>query len=494
MISETYRSERESIKENIGNIAYAIAMSVADGDEVEAKKNIPHILKTLGETQNIVVSIYRPKSSYDRSIEKIGAEIGEILEDNKVLGIVKLILENKGGYLQNTESFVTFDSTPKYNEIEKIYKKNEKTYKKLMISYSKFENLYIKEGIDKIKKLDSLIAKFERKFFLHDFKEKLSSEIEMHKFSGNIHKKFENIAKEYKITSLEDLLDLRSEIDCLFKDENEVDGRLVEIVKEGKENFKKRMGEDYKLSEKDAKKLMKTIDKIYSFSIYQNIFESTNFRELFKMGEIPITENNLKFAYIVMHHFSRDSRTAAFCLQKNIDIGEGKKPCCVYLESHMKDSQQSENRIVVHELIHALEPKEEDIELFSNKYKNINEAMTEYLALNSLKYLHTSVLGHERFATNRYFPSGYDSMLPLVETLKESPYWRLFMSAKFNGDLKSLEKTLGKDNLKLILDKFNTAIEYEIEDKEAQSKCSEELKEILNGIQKERKEKSTKSL
>ena len=112
-------------------------------------------------------------------------------------------------------------------------------------------------------------------------------------------------------------------------------------------------------------------------------------------------------------------------------------------------------RSFIHEFIHSLERiKEDQGKPFWRRYCSINEAMTEYFAQRTQKYLVGNVM--DSHLDNEYSPytCAYTNMLPLIEVLEKGPYWQDFLSAKFNGNVEELVKKIGRNNLRNIRDKF----------------------------------------
>ena len=129
-----------------------------------------------------------------------------------------------------------------------------------------------------------------------------------------------------------------------------------------------------------------------------------------------------------------------------------------------------------------MEQKIEGQPFFSVKYKNINEAITEYFSRKAITYLNGNVLPSKENDMKREPCSVYDSMLPLVEKLFASGYKEDFIQAKFFGDVKKLENKVGLVNMMKISKCFNKAFLKENEDIAGQKECVKEMEQILSRI------------
>ena len=174
---------------------------------------------------------------------------------------------------------------------------------------------------------------------------------------------------------------------------------------------------------------------------------------------------------------------SAICFHN--DFGDGKLKHCWFGKFLMNESAYCQNMVVVHELIHSLEPNNYSNGSFCKDYWYLNEAMTEYFATRAQKYLGDNVMKNHGNEDTPY-TCWYSKMLPLVEVLENSFYWNYFLDAKFNGNLGGLINIIGKRNLSIINKIFMDCINTESIDYEEREKLVKKLTELLDNMDKKK--------
>ena len=164
-----------------------------------------------------------------------------------------------------------------------------------------------------------------------------------------------------------------------------------------------------------------------------------------------------------------------------------KKPknLCLYRgENIVYGTKFNQNNIILHEFIHSLDQYTEDsiVKPFCIDFKYLNEALTEYLSLEAVKYLKGDILTLEEKKV--YFPSesSYWCMMPLVKRLEASSIWKHIKVAKLAGDdLDYIERYIGYSNLKRIGNCFDKLYANRSNPK-MKEECLSKLDDILVDI------------
>ena len=477
-MSYEYDKQIEEIEKSREKIAYAVAMAVCDGKKENVAKYYRNFLDILtNDTEYFFVKSKDIIKTYEKKVLSSLKEISGFLDKDLSSNIFNI--QNTGGV---SPADVVGEKVEK-SECEKLYEKRKKIYGKITIRYNSFKKLYDSKGLDGILKLDSLVKKANNILFMEKAKKFLSNMREV-AVLPNIHKKFGKLSRGYGLKTLDDLMVLNTEIDSFFVDEKNLNDDIKKIVEENRQNFRKRIGakEDYFIAEKEARKLKKEISRVYNYNLYREVFGKTNIIEFFSKYGYELNEHNLKETFCLLFG---SFKVTGICSKRN--FGRGDKQC-IFLSSEITSSewlQESKNDLILHESIHAMEKTKENYKnSFCFKYRSINEAMTEFLARESLKYLDNNILSEgveKRFNQSLY--SIYDPMLPLVKKLFESDFKEDFLKAKFEGDVVGLEHKIGMGNLKKISKCLIDAFEYGKNEKIINMALLE-LDNILENVQK----------
>lgn len=478
-MTKGYDKQISEIEQNFEQIAYVVAMAISDGDKKNASEMYNHFVEIL---KNDVILFFLETSdiynSYEKKLISMLDELGNYVElDLKSIVFLRTM---------NVFDSHLFGNNPEEKECEELYKERKEKYAKLGIAYNIFSKFYAANGIEGVKKLDSMVDNVNKQLFMRSAKSFFSSISEVLGFKLFVNKQFGKFNSTYGVKSLDDLLILNTEIDSFFVDEKFLNPEARKIIEENRRNFRKRIGakDNYLISKWKAAKLKKQINRIYNFNLYTEIFNKTNLKDFFiKYGYNISSENlstSLQLLYTIYSHAS--GLCSTWC-----NFGKGNKRV-VFLSSNLAlngSIHDIQNAVIIHELIHSLEKINAKFKHdFPYKYRNINEAITEYLTKKSLKYLKKNILSlaKEDNLFDRY-SSAYDPMMPLVDKLAQSDLWSYFLKAKFAGDIKGLENKIGLDNMKIISACFDEV--YKFRDDATIEKALKQLDDILSNLKKQ---------
>jgi len=435
----------KEIEDKREEIAYAIAMGYANGDEEIARKYYERFSdKLVNNTRVFIFDVENFNSTYVKEVNNLVKELGNFLVD-------PYFHEN---YLNNfrlakpPSKVAKLKSISLYSEVtecEKLYAQKEELYTKHLIPYSVFFRLYNSGGVEKINQLNYLIRRLDKKESMYDFKNYISNFCDSLKLS-TMNKKFSKLIETYKLNGFDDLLTLNTELDSFMLDEKSLGLKERKIIEESRENFRRRIGakEDYLIDKKEITKIKKDIEQVYNYNFYKNLFENSNLKEFFDKNGYGYNLNNLKETFGLF--FGVMGSTGIHSLR---NLNNNYMNFCVFGSGFLDHPKSSQNDVIVHEFIHAVDKLSNKRNDFSIKYREINEAMTEYIAKKSVNYLKGNVLSKGN-KQDLGFYSIYDSMMPLVKILENSSLWDDFVDAKLNNDTKGLEKKIGLSNLTYI--------------------------------------------
>jgi len=480
-MSIKYLDQIRAIDSKKADIARAIALAVAEGNDRKFNEYYDGFKDILeNKTRSFFVEIKDFSSIYK-------TEVKAMLEE-----LSKFVGKNIGEYIFKEGKYVSFkdikiNSNIEKSEVEKLFDKNKSVYESLGIYESDIHRLYNDGGKEKIKGLNKLIEKFRKKTFMFDLKEQfcvIKESLQMIFIS----KQFDKLKAYYKLRTLDDLLVLHTEVASFLIDESKLNREQREIVEKNRNSYRKRVGvnEDFYISKKDVLKLNKEIEKIYNFNIYKQMFDNTNIKDFFELYGYEYNSKNIRGAFrFIVQQFTVTGTCTNFSFDNN-DVKH-----CFFNYKILEDDAESQNNIILHEFIHALEILEDIDVSFCARYRFINEAMTEYLANKASKYLNNNILSDKE---NKYCKYGtlYDSMLPLVERFSSSIIWDEFVKVKFYGNLDKFESKIGYNDLYKISMCFDEAFKLNIDDIEGQKRCVEKLDGIIKKVEKKYKKEIEK--
>lgn len=469
-----YVNEIKEITNSKENIVWAISMSIANGDENLAKELYPIFKESImNNTTVFFADVKNFESTYELEKKELIKKFSDFLGydvSGYINGEVKIARTVYGYGFNNVD--------PKIIE---MYEKNERTYLRYGITKARFVDLYLNKGKEGINELNSYVKLVKKKLAFSWFKDFISRRKEIKKVPI-MNARFEALKDKYGIDNIDDLLTLNTEIDSFFIDESILDEKEKEIVRKNRGNFKRRLNKDdsYVLTLQEASALKKEILEVYNFHLYRQAFEKTNIRDFFKYYEYEYSADNLKHMFSALGTISNAS---ALC--NHHDYGDGKGMHCMFGAGLLEKSSAQINNVVLHEFIHSLENQNPNDKVFWKEYRNVNEAITEYLAKRGMKYLNGDVMPSRKDNKDEEaYKCAYDNMLPLVKTLEESPYWKDFLDAKFNGNVKKLEQKIGRLNALRIEYCFISCHCLDYDDTSSQQIYVDQLNRILKRIEK----------
>lgn len=464
----------EDVESNKDKIAFALAMTFANGDSRRANSYFENFYNVLTNNNKTFFLSYDNgySSEYEKRTDNLLIELYELMDFEVAVNAYK-------------EYFVEdYDGVNDYiiKSAKKSFEKNYGTYAKRGIDFNKFLKIYI-EG--KAGKLDELLASIEKEMRMYSLKRELSIYKEM-LMLPLMNKRYAKLCDIYNVSKMNDLLTLNTEIDSFFVDESKLDDNSRSIIENNRNSFRKRInkGNDFYLSESEAEKIKKNIEQVYNYNVYREMFSNTNLEEFIQDNHIEVNEKNLK---LLSECYFKLVSEGVDAFRLVVDFGYGETTYCFYRDKSIAYNSESQNNTILHESIHVLEGKnngKKSKKINSNKYKSLNEALTEYLAKEACTYLDENILSKSGKADSG--GSVYDSMLPLVEELRHSGIWEDILKAKLLGNVEQLENKIGVSNFNDICKCFDRA--YNNFDDQVIEKCKKDLISILRmGVKKSKK-------
>ena len=469
---EDYSRLIKMVEDNHENIAMAIAMSYAEGDEVLAKKYYERFIEVINNRSECFFLDIKDEFGvgYDPKVNDILDSIGESLNRD----VKKSFFDNISQYrsFQRAEAPLFED-----NEVFYSYMRRLNEYKLLGIEFADFKKI----NEDQLDKLNENIDLLKQELNTYSVK-RFFDTFKVIRESKKVSKKFKVLASKYGVKNFDELLTLNEEVGAFLMDEKGLDKDEIYYVNKKKEDFRKRINKDSKfnLTKRQAIVIQKEISDIYNNEAYNELLRVTNFKEFLDLNGYEYTPRNLdRLLYLYFDMKGNIGSCSRF------DFGKGKKNLCLYkLENILYGNKFNQNNIILHEFVHVLdEYNDYSIEKpFSIEFRFLNEALTEYFAIEAVKYLKGDILD---IKNTEYLPSesAYWCMLPLVRKLKESSIWKDIKIAKLAGDdLDFIERNIGYNNLKRIGKCFDRVYKNR-DNKEIKEECLEKLDEILKEVE-----------
>ena len=459
-----YTIEINDINSKKEKIAFAISMSVANGNEEEAMKIYPRFLSDLNSSTVFFLYLKSFESRYKierrAAIEKLSDFLG--YDTRPFIDHEAKVVLTK--YFDDPSS-----------KVVEFYKRNAKRYARFGLTYDRIKQLYNENKIDELEALIGEINKYQRFKFIQEF----SSRSKENKEIPIIGKQFDDLKTRFKISTLDDLLTLSTEIDSFFVDTRELDNKQRQIIENDRDSFRRRFGVNkyYMMDEEYALSLKNQINQVYNFNLYRQALDNSNIRDFFVLNGYEYNGENLDHVLGMLM-----SLPGAVGICGHHDYGDGKQKHCFYTIELLKKTTTHQNMIITHEFIHALERINEGERPFWKAYRGINEAMTEYFALRAQEYLDGNIISNHSDNEHSPYRCAYTNMLPLVEVLEKSPYWQDFLSAKFDGNIDGLIKKIGRGNLIKIRDTFISCNCLEENDYSSQRMYADRLDKLIKKI------------
>jgi len=423
-------------------IARAIALGFADGDEEKAKAYFPSFYKKIMDSKMFILEGEQVTNKYEKNIEdllrKISGYIGYSVNET-------FYRKESVAYLFDPLKARNVADIPKEVEeqLHKAYLSASKTFLRLDVTYGDFINVFRREGFEHSIRLAKEVKNLQKKTKMSELKTTFSTFFGVVRFDRTL-SAFGNMTKEYNITSIDDLMKFHTEISSFFVDTSTLTEEEKKIIEENKKDFINRVN-DKSIANNLGKldRIRRDCEKIFNDKFTKNLFFDTNLKDFFDRYSISLSEENLRVI-------------ARVCLGTMIVDGtrsfvklDGKYESIVFIrdEVYKSDSSRQDN-VTIHEHIHCLENMDTSIKArnFNVLCRALNEAMTEYLSNEALKYLSGNILENNVvIEKGTSYESVYDCMLPLLEILRCSELWDDLLYCKINNDFSFLENKIGGD-------------------------------------------------
>jgi hypothetical protein len=485
---EDYKRLTEMVINNHENIAYAISMAYADGDERKAALYYDRFLDTIKNHTECFFMEDKEDfgSKYDPDIKMLLDSISKVTNRD----VSKCFFENIGVY-RSIEGY----SQPEYENSKEyyLYYKRFSEYKLLGIDFMAFKEICNGKTEQEINNLNAYIDSLSMELSMYSTK-KLFSIFKFIKKSKKDSSKFVELSKKYGVKNFDELLILNEEVGAFLIDSSKLDDEELECVNKKKDDFRKRISKDsdFVLKRKDAIALQKIISDIYNNKAYEELLRTTNFKDFLDMNNYEYNPKNLdRLLYLYFDMKGNLGSCSKFTFK------DRPKSLCLYRgENIVYGTKKNQNNIILHEFIHSLDHYSEDsIEKpFCIDFKYLNEALTEYLSLDAIRYLKGDILTLEEKKV--YFPSesSYWCMIPLVKKLEASSIWKHIKVAKLAGDdLDYIERNIGYSDLKRIGNCFDKLYMNRNKPK-VKEECMRKLDDILLDIARKKYKKERKGI
>lgn len=470
----------ECIDRKKEEIAWAVALAITGGDEERAKSYFPYFLEDMNKTKSFIFKTVDSKNEYSLIIDKLFEDIEGIVgvKDLKE----KFFGRRKVNDVLNSNVNLNFISKQDQEKLYKAYSSRAKTFRKMGVSYYSFVKVYREKGLNvaldlakKVKYLEKKISMYETKLGWARFKEL---------FQFNLAKSnLGDLIEEYNIISIDDLMNLYSEVCSFLLDEKKLSEEERNIVKENKINFSYRTRDVSIIDDKKRlESLKKKIEKICSNRLMNDCLEKSNVKDFMEKYNITLTKSNLEVAMNLYYYvYSVDG----FYTRAKFD-GKYEKVCFFNDYVFDQDSRQ-QDLVIIHEFIHSLEvvSKYQMEKPFNIHCKFMDEAFTQYFTYEAMKYMKSNVIEDNHIENDIKYINSYDCMIPLVELLKKSTLWNDFVSCKLSNCYSLIEDRVGYGTARRISEIF--AETYHARDEEdglTKEYRYKELKRLIDKIEK----------
>lgn len=463
-----------------GEISKAIALAVSGGNEERAKKYFPSFYKMISESKMFIFEEKRIFSKYEKEVDAILDRIGECF-GHRIHGFFYNGISF--GYAFDPLKAKSVEGIPVEEErnLHKAYLSCSKMFLKLDITYDDFVKFYRREGFENSIRLAREVKTLQKKTMMYDLKKDFSSFSAFVSFSRKI-EKFGDLAKKYNISSLDDFMKFHSEVSSFFVDTSTLSEEEKVIIEENKKSFLNRVKDKNIVNNvHKLEKIRRQCESFFNDEFIKKIFLDTNLRDFFDRYSISLSKENLRNIANMCLHTMCVSGTRTF-----LEI-DGKYESVVFIRSNVYKSDSFwQNSVTIHEHVHCLESVNTSslTKNFNVKCNALNEAMTEFIAKEALKYLSSNILEDNDVQEGIKHECVYDCMFPLLDVLKNSELWEDLLFCKLNNDYCFLEERIGKNASRIanifeeVYAKRNVG-NYNVEEAVGR------LEEIVSGIEKE---------
>ena len=422
----------DSIYSKKNDIAVAIFLAFYDGKY--NYKNIDflsHIIKSIEESKIIIINDnFIPDTSDDETeISELLGKISDFLGYDVSSVFYNPSLKIESNFTKSIE--LKQEETKLYF----LYLTLVNMFLKLGVSYEDFFNRY-KKG-ENVLELTKLVKVLHRKYLFFYTKKNISDITNMISINNNI-TKISNIIEAYHLTSIEDITNLYAEVSIALRNGPVLDEEGKNIVELNRAKVEERYGS--RLNKLKLIKLKHELDRFYDVTLFKSFVYSSNMKESLKKHNISLNKDMFPVTFN-MYKSALTNRP----FNANRMIGEDRYNFVVFPRSFFKFSESQIELAILHELIHAAEPKDNVQKSVSHNYNSLNEALTQYLSREAYGYYKISELDIETIIENiNKDACSYNCMLPLVDILKNSDLWEYVLEMKIKNDFSVLESKIGK--------------------------------------------------
>lgn len=445
------------INNNRDNIARAIALSYADGNDKKAKEYYGYIYSRVSEQNVFVMKTEKRENPVYSKIDETKEKITDLLKGVKSLEDknFKLAFEPKPVF--TTDFFKANTKGIKSSEVNKLhdlYFSCSKMFAKLAIPYSTFIDVYKDKGYGCCEELTKNVKKLQNQIFMIGFKLELKSLydslVENEIFKNLIHCAG-GIVDRYGIKSTDDFMKFYTECSSFFIDTNKLSKDERNVIEENKKDFMKRPNTKGLVNNRMSLSLLRqNLEIIYSNARVRNMLENSNVVDFISRNKLNFDKNSFIKAAYDYFHLANVSGIQHFSRREN-------KSYILFNYKELLDSNSKWiNNLVVHEFVHGVDKGNMNRSTdFGSKCRFLNEAITDYIAVDSLKYLDKNILSRGNKQSEEV-KSAYECMFPMLEIVKKSSMWDDLLKSKLSGDLSHFYGKYGKQ-AKEINDLFKSA-------------------------------------
>lgn len=432
-----------NIENNKVNIAESIAKAFASELGEDASDYGDYFYNCIKDVGVYLLDSEKYKTKYEKEVLNIISSI------NKFVGYdTKPYLDKNLKFCLNQEDYLFEENIKNKDEnfcdIKNLYDKKSKDYATIGLSFKGFYNLCVQD-INIINKLDFYIKKIKSKMNLYKLKKYISYMYDSYVNLNVMADSLKDLTRRYSVKDIDDLLKLHSEVSSFVINDKNLKEEELEILNNNRNDFRRRINKDkgYSLSYFQAKSLLRNIEKLYNDNMYVEIFSNSLFKDFFKKNNIKYTDINIDQVIDIYFNFIGN---VGLCFRAN--FGKTKGNFCFFHDDVLKFDSRGRNKIILHEFIHACEKDSGYSLSFRYRYTWLNEALTEYLAVQSEKYFDCDLVNNKEFKS--YDGSIYEVMFSLIYKLKEKNLLRCFIQAKLSDNVELVIDKIGKNNLDLI--------------------------------------------
>ena len=434
---DKFMSDIDSKKKEI---ARAISLAWSSGNKSQALKEYPYIYDIIKNCKHYIFKTNSLNNSYVKSIDCLLDEIDKKIEKFSVKN--NFYKKEQIRFSGNPFEGDTFEMNKNIvNKLQRKYLASRNMFLRLGISFQTFIDIVGIKGEQEALELVKLVKLLDRKNKFYDLKSYLFSQKDKVFFKINM-KNAINIIDEYKIKSIDDLFELHTLISSFFVEVRLLNDEEKDIIEENKQKLKDLIS-DEKLwkSKMRLLSLKAKVEKIFNDEMLNNVINNSNCKDFFDRYDISFSSENL---LILLKDYHYVYQVDGFKAVREYDKKDNDM---IYLNNRILGAESKYvNEVILHEYIHCLEDKVKDktVKPFCIKCKYVNEALTEFLSLEAVKYLNCNIIEKEDSKiSNGKYKSVYACLLPMVRVLKNSSLWNDFLYCKKANDYSLLEERIG---------------------------------------------------